>query len=183
MKSIRKGVLFCRKYPILDLLFLGLMIWRGVRLWGASQLSGHMESTDRTLALTALSTEIQAGITGTSILIAAIAVFGVRRDAEAVSGEASEHFRIALLFSIISLLAGVFNLGTLPSIVNTENVALDFQSALTAMAQVWLMIGAAIRTAFGIWRAIKRKTLRPSRPPSLWPRRRRSTNIARKGTQ
>lgn len=143
------------KYPILDILAIGLLVGRGAYLWSKSQLCEHMYSTDRTLALTAISTEIQAGITGTSIILAAIGALGLRKNFKTLTDESIQHFRWALIFSISSLIVGVFNLGTLPTIINTKNVAQDPQTAITTTAQIWLMVFAAIRTACGIWKTMK----------------------------
>lgn len=153
-----------RQYPILDLLFLGLIIYIMLGIWEEAPspdsqdqtvidlLNTMNENPERQIALSTVQGAINSCIAGVSIMLAAIAaVTGIK---EKLDQKAKDHFRIAAIFCIISLFAGVWNMGVLPSLVR-HNVAYDSSVGLFLVGQIWVCLLGGIRLLFAVIHTIK----------------------------
>ena len=106
---------------------------------------------ERQIALTTIQGACNSSITGVSILLASIAaVIGIRKE---MVSEAKDHFRVAAFFCVISLLAGVWNMGTLPQFVQ-HNVAYEISVGIVMIIQIYMLLLAGIRMLFAICRTI-----------------------------
>jgi hypothetical protein len=146
-----------RVYPILDGALVAFWIVRHYVVWSrwradeTAQKQAHQHN-ERELAAAAMKDSIAGAMTGTSIVIAAVAaILGLGRSLPAA---AIDHLRIAALAGVISLGFAVYTLAGLPSMVNRLNVAYQRDVNLRLVIQLWLSVVAAARLALGIFNVL-----------------------------
>jgi hypothetical protein len=143
---------YIRKYPIIDLIVAVVVVIIMVQPWEEVEAPEEMMvCQERQIALTIVQGACKSSITGVSILLASIAaVIGIRKE---LASEAKDHLRIAAILCVISLLAGVWNMGTLQQFVK-RNVAYEISVGIVLILQIWTFFLAGIRMLFGICKAI-----------------------------
>jgi len=147
-----------RSYPLLVDFLIAIifaLIWN--RPWSHltltnEQLSLLKESAERELAATAVQNEAVAAMTVVTIIFVAIgALLG---QGPTIESQAKSHLRAAAVLSFVSLIIGVWVIGSLPVQVNFYNVAYDGWLALFSAAQILVTFLAGWRILHGMWRLL-----------------------------
>jgi len=147
-----------RPFPIIvDLLIVALFVVLVNVRWESYEVDDKTKtflakSTERQIAASAIKDELTAGVTVSSILLVAVgALLSMASHGGSLDSRAKHHLRNGSVLCVLSLLIGLWALGSLPTLVNLYNVAQHRWIASLAISQVGVTMLGAARVIFGLF--------------------------------
>lgn len=143
-----------RTIPVLDLTIGAVVVYLTHLFWSGSGVQGTGEGVDeRQLAATVILGQLSGIITASTVVLAGIGAMAAL-GATGLPAAARAHLFWAATWILLSLVAALWAMGTLPPQVNRVNVAKSHITALFTFGAFYLFIVACVRLGLGIWHAL-----------------------------
>jgi hypothetical protein len=140
LNSLRR---FLRDWPVVEAIFLVAIVAGYAVAWRHPRTeSGFSDATRQLIAYTVLY--VLSGTLAAASIMLSGTLIGLQV-AVSLNAEAKTHIRHAVGWSILSIIAGAWDLALLPSRVGAHNLATDSTVAIFGALQLFCMVFAAVR--------------------------------------
>lgn len=140
---------FVRTIPLLEAaalaVFLGYLVWA----WRGVTLQQETSDQKRGVSASAVSSAISGALTASSIMLSGTLI-GLRAAAP-LSGATRRHIEWAVVFAVLSLIAGAVNMAYLPARVSRYDVATDKTIAVLGGIELFFMVVAGLRIVAAVF--------------------------------
>jgi hypothetical protein len=142
---------FLRGVPVLDVLIVVATGFAMFCWWKRNGVSPDETPEARDAGATAVTNQINALLTAASIVLAgsgSVLAIGLGKE---FPRSALEHLIVAAGGALLSIVAGVYTLGYIPSVIHVFNVARKRAVMVTCFVQMNLVIVATVRFLLSLW--------------------------------
>jgi hypothetical protein len=144
-------LLFFRKFPALDALFLFIMWFLMSWMWHRAAHDPKEKDTEKRQAgAAAITNQINGTLTAASIVLAGVGAVLAVGYTKNFPGAALNHLTYAAIEALISIVIGVYTLGYIPSVLHIMDVTKKPAVQLACFLQLMMIIVSIIRLLFAL---------------------------------